>query len=93
MLSACHPHRCRSLPFAFAAARWFAGLDWATAADHVSNGRCELARWKEQAALSNLDQPPADLAVRIVDAARGHSDGAPLADDMTTLVMRISSGG
>lgn len=35
------------------------GLDWVTAADHVSNGRCELARWKEQVALADaFNDPP-----------------------------------
>ena len=59
VLSDCHPDRCRSLMFCFVAARHFAGLDWVCAADHVSNGRCELARWKEQAAQSNaFDDPP-----------------------------------
>ncbi|MHC4983958.1 MAG: hypothetical protein ACYTF6_12435 [Planctomycetota bacterium] len=59
VLSNCHPDKCRSVQFCFTAARWFAGLDWATAADHVSNGRCEPARWKEQAAASDAhDDPP-----------------------------------
>ncbi|MCK5844325.1 MAG: hypothetical protein KAG97_06430, partial [Victivallales bacterium] len=35
------------------AARHLSCLDWASAADHVSNGRCELARWKEQVAAAN----------------------------------------
>ncbi|MFW6155471.1 MAG: hypothetical protein ACOC95_09660 [Planctomycetota bacterium] len=64
VLSNCHPDRCRSLLFCFVAARHFAHLDWVTAADHVSNGRCELARWKEQAAMSNaFNDPPAFVTV------------------------------
>ena len=59
VLSACHADRCRSVPFCFTAARWFAGLDWTAATDHVSNGRCELARWKEQlAACEAYNDPP-----------------------------------
>ena len=59
VLSDCHPDRCRSLLFCFVAARRFMGLDWVTAADHVSWGRCELARWKEQAAMSDaFDDAP-----------------------------------
>ena len=60
VLSDCHPDLCRSVMFCFAAARHFEGLDWASATDHVSNGRCELARWKESAALSDAcNDPPA----------------------------------
>jgi len=58
-LSDCHAVRCRSVLFCYTAARYFAALDWATAADHVSNGRCELARWKEQRAICEAcDDPP-----------------------------------
>jgi len=64
VLSDCHPDLCRSVAFCYVAARWFAGLDWVAAADHVSNGRCELARWKESAALSDaFDDPPAFATV------------------------------
>jgi len=60
VLSDCHAQRCRSANFCYVAARWLAGLDWVAPADHVSNGRCELARWKEQAAASNaFNDPPA----------------------------------
>ncbi|MFW6162606.1 MAG: DUF3604 domain-containing protein, partial [Planctomycetota bacterium] len=59
VISDCHPDRCRSLNFCYAAARYLTGLDWATAADHVSNGRCEFARWKEQmAAAEAFDDRP-----------------------------------
>ena len=59
VLSACHADRCRSVQFCYSAGRWLAALDWVSATDHVSNGRCELARWKEQAAASDShDDPP-----------------------------------
>ncbi|MFW6133050.1 MAG: hypothetical protein ACOC8F_04080 [Planctomycetota bacterium] len=59
VLSDCHAVRCRSLAFCFVAARHFAGLDWATAADHVSNGRCTPGKWKESVAASQAhDDPP-----------------------------------
>jgi hypothetical protein len=48
VLSDCHPGRCRSLNFCYIAARWFAGLDWVSVADHVSNGRCTPGKWREQ---------------------------------------------
>lgn len=58
-LSNCNASRCRSCNFSFNAARHLSCLDWAGAADHVSNGRCELARWKEEVAVSNAynDEP------------------------------------
>ncbi len=59
VLSDCHPGRCRSLNFCYVAARWFAGLDWVSAADHVSNGRCTPGKWREQIALSEaFNDPP-----------------------------------
>lgn len=58
-LSGCHADLCRSLNFCYVAARHVAGLDWVSAADHVSNGRCELARWKDQRATCDaFDDPP-----------------------------------
>jgi len=62
VLSDCHAHRCRSANFCYVAGRWLAGLDWVAAADHVSNGRCELARWKEQAAASDAFNDPPEFA-------------------------------
>ncbi|NLO74797.1 MAG: DUF3604 domain-containing protein [candidate division WS1 bacterium] len=60
VLSDCWPQSCRSLDFCYVAARYLAGLDWVCATDHVSNGRCEFARWKEQRAACNVhDDPPA----------------------------------
>ncbi len=62
VLSQCHPDRCRSLAFGFQAARYLSCLDWVAAADHVSNGRCELARWKEETAGSNMYNDPPHFA-------------------------------
>jgi Protein of unknown function (DUF3604) len=50
VLSACNAIRCRSLNFGFTAARYLSALDWCTTADHVSNGRCDIGRWKDQCA-------------------------------------------
>lgn len=61
VLSNCHAVRCRSLNFCFAAARYLTGLDWVSAADHVSNGRCELARWKEEMAGCEAHNDPPDF--------------------------------
>jgi len=54
VLSRCHTENCRSLNFCFTAARHVTGLDWVTAADHVSNGRCDFAKWREQSLTSDL---------------------------------------
>jgi len=61
VLSNCHAVRCRSTNFCYAAARYLTGLDWVSAADHVSNGRCELARWKEQMAGCEAHDDPPDF--------------------------------
>ncbi len=59
VLSDCMTKSCRSLPFCYVAARWFAGLDFVSAADHVSNGRCTLGKWLEQRMLCDAyDDPP-----------------------------------
>ena len=59
VLSNCHPDRCRSLNFCYAAARYLSGLDWVAAADHVSNGRCDFSKWKEQHTVCDAyDDPP-----------------------------------
>ncbi len=52
-LSDCHPDKCRSLNFGFACARFVTGLDWAAAADHVSNDRCDFSKWTEQKSVAN----------------------------------------
>jgi hypothetical protein len=63
-LSNCHPDSCRSLNFCFVAARYASGLDWVAAADHVSNGRSEFAKWQEQTAVANAhDDPPAFVSL------------------------------
>ena len=62
VLSRCHPERCRSVPFAYTAARCFAGLDWVSATDHVSNGRCDLGAWKEEASASEAHDDPPEFA-------------------------------
>ncbi len=77
VLSRCHPDRCRSVQFCYAAARHFAGLDWASAADHVSNDRCELGKWKEEAAASDAhNDPPEFVTVPAYEASfRGGAGG------------------
>lgn len=70
VLSRCHPERCRSVEFCYAAARHFAALDWASAADHVSNGRGDLGKWKESAAACDRhDDPPAFVTVPAYEAS------------------------
>lgn len=70
VLSNCHPDKCRSLLFAFLAGRHFSHLDWMAVADHVSNGRCELARWKDQAATADaFDDPPAFVTLPAYEAS------------------------
>jgi hypothetical protein len=54
VLSLCHPEKCRSLNFCYTAARWLSGLDFVAATDHVSNGRCDVSKWKEQRLASEL---------------------------------------
>ena len=54
VLSRCHHDKCRTLNFAYTAAKYLSALDWAAMADHVSNGRCDASKWKEQATVSNL---------------------------------------
>ena len=57
-LSDCVVAKSRSLNFCYIAAKWFAGLDWVTAADHVSWGRCSRGKWRDQAAASDaFDEP------------------------------------
>jgi serine phosphatase RsbU (regulator of sigma subunit) len=43
------------------------------------------------AALAATDRDPAELAGCVVDAARRHAAGSPLADDMTAVVLRIGA--
>ncbi len=57
-LSDCIVEKSRSLSFCYVAAKWFAGLDWVCAADHVSWGRCSRGKWREQAAASDAHDEP-----------------------------------
>ena len=77
VLSGCHADMCRSLNFCYAAARYMTGLDWVAAADHVSNGRCEFARWKEQCAVCNAHDDPPEFATlpAYVESLRGGCGG------------------
>ena len=61
VLSRCHADLCRSLNFCFTAARHVTGLDWVSAADHVSNGRCDFSKWKEQSTVADLYDAPGEL--------------------------------
>jgi hypothetical protein len=70
VLSSCHADRCRSLDFCYSAARYLCGLDWVSAADHVSNGRCDLGKWKEENAARDLhDDPPAFATLPAYEAS------------------------
>lgn len=70
ILSNCHPDKCRSLNFCFTAARHLSALDWVAAADHVSNGRCEVSKWKEQKTAANLyDDPPEFVTLPAYEAS------------------------
>ena len=70
VLSACHPDKCRSPNFCYAAARYLTGLDLVAAADHVSNGRCDFAKWKAQmAACEAHDDPPDFVTVPAYEAS------------------------
>ena len=59
ILSNCHADKCRTLNFCFTCARHVSALDWVAAADHVSNGRCDFSKWREQSTVSDLynDEP------------------------------------
>lgn len=61
ILSNCHADKCRSLNFCFTAARYLSALDWVAATDHVSNGRCEISKWKEQRTVADLYNDPPDF--------------------------------
>ncbi len=58
VLSDCMTANCRSLQFCYAAARWFAGLDFVCAADHVSADRCTLGKWMEQQVACEVRNDP-----------------------------------
>ncbi|MHC4716294.1 MAG: CehA/McbA family metallohydrolase domain-containing protein [Planctomycetota bacterium] len=61
-LGDCVTRFCRSSNFCYVAGRWVSGLDWVGAADHVSNGRCTLGKWRDQAATSNHFNEPGRFA-------------------------------
>lgn len=48
LLSNCIPKIARSLNFAYIAAKYLTGLDWVSITDHVSNGRSDRGKWREQ---------------------------------------------
>lgn len=62
VISRCHPTQCRSLDFCFVAARYMTGLDWVTAADHVSNGRCDKGKWEAQRRAVRIFDDPGSFA-------------------------------
>lgn len=54
----CHPDTCRTLTFAYKAAKYISALDFIAVTDHVSNDRCSLGKWKEEVLLCNLSNEP-----------------------------------
>ncbi len=62
VISDCHPTQCRSLEFCFVGARFMTGLDWVTAADHVSNGRCTVGKWEAQRRAARVFDDPGHFA-------------------------------
>jgi len=64
------------LLFGLNAARHLSFLDWAGFADHVSNKRCELARWKEQVAQANAyDDAPNFVTLPAYEASLSGGKG------------------
>ena len=61
-LGDCMTSFCRSANFCYVAGRWLSGLDWVSAADHVSNDRCTPGKWRDQAATSNQFNDPGSFA-------------------------------
>lgn len=61
ILSNCHADIARSLNFCYTAARYLIGLDWVSATDHVSNGRCDFSKWKEQCTVCNVYDEPTEF--------------------------------
>lgn len=61
VLSACHAALARSLNFCYTAGRYLCALDWVAATDHVSNGRCDFSKWKEQCAVCDLYNDPPEF--------------------------------
>jgi hypothetical protein len=72
----CMVRLCRSLNFCFVGARHCTGLDWASSADHVSNGRGEYAKWREQIAVANqFNEPPEFVTLPAYEASLDGGDG------------------
>jgi len=82
---------CRSLQFCYAASRWFAGLDFVCAADHVSNGRCTLGKWMEQQAACEVwNDPPAFVTLHGYEASlKGGAGGDNIVYFLGELAMFI----
>jgi len=62
VISDCHSRQCRSLEFCFVSARYMTGLDWVTAADHVSNGRSSVGKWEAQRRAAQTFEDPGEFA-------------------------------
>lgn len=77
ILSRCHADKCRSLNFCYTAARYMSALDWVAPADHVSNGRCDFSKWKEQRTVAELyNDPGAFVTIPAYEASlRGGAGG------------------
>lgn len=75
-LSNCMIKYSRSLNFGFNAARYLSCLDWAGVADHVSNGRCGLDKWKEQTAGADAyDEPGSFVTLPAYEASLAGGKG------------------
>jgi hypothetical protein len=61
-LGRCHLECTRSLNFCYSNARHVGGLDWIAITDHVSNGRCDRAKWQEQRTVCELYNDPPSFA-------------------------------
>lgn len=77
VLSRCQEDKARSLNFCYAGAKYLSGLDWASAADHVSNGRCDFAAWKEESlAFEHFNKEGAFVTLPAYEASlRGGAGG------------------
>ncbi len=97
ILSRCHWERCRTLNFCYVCARYVSGLDWAAAADHVSNGRGDESKWKVQREMARLfDDPPRFAALLAYEASlkggAGGDNNVYFADDAEAYVDAYEDG-
>jgi len=97
VLSACILPKCRSLIFCYVAARYLTGLDWVVAADHVSNGRCDPSKWREQRAACHLfNDPPHFVTLLGYEASlkggAGGDNNVYFADDAEMFVDEYEEG-